>query len=312
MKKFLLLPAIFLTLSFSIAQNTIPVTLTTDKNPSIRGELRYAIETSTAGDIISIEVSKISLNKNQGEILIKHDLHITTSSKVDSATIAGPGTSRIFNFNEPDEQFPEPVVTDPTINKKIYGSLLERLILTNGVSADPQLGGDGGVVFLNNRSATFRNVAFRANRSDGDGGAIYATNGELTFEYCKFETNTSPNEGKGGALAYICDNPPLFPSPYLEINYCSFTNNECKYGAGGAVYLENYSNEKNFKFDIKNSTFSSNTALQGGAITMFNQNKATEGTIYQSTFSNNSSQANGGAIYVMQSGTLIYFSFYHY
>ena len=136
------------------------------------------------------------------------------------------------------------MVLDPTQGEKIYGSLIENIAFTNGAVGDVAEGtqGNGGATLLDNRSALLRNTTFRNNTSHGNGGAIYAINGLLTFEYCTFDTNISTNEevGNGGALAYICDNPPLFPSPSLQINYSSFTKNICNKGSGGAVYVENY------------------------------------------------------------------------
>lgn len=300
MKKFLLLPVLFFALSLSFSQNILIVNLPTDKG--VEGELRFAINRSKPGDVINIEVENVVLE--QGEIAILHDLHITGQEK-NPATIIGNGATRIFSFKNLIEPS-QPIIKDPATGELLAGSLIEHLVLTGGLSSDPEFGGEGGAVRLNNRSALFRKVTFQKNSTIGKGGAVCAFGGQLIFEYCTFNTNTAENEviSNGGAIYY--ENREGGQSqtlPSLRLTGSSLSGNQSARGAGGAIYL--IDNSDNFTYAVKNSTFYNNAGAGGGAIALSDDKGSSIGNIDQCTFSGNiDTERGGGAIQLINNGKL--------
>ncbi len=131
----------------------------------------------------------------------------------------------------------------------------------------------------------------RANNSgtyaghEDNGGAIradYHTNWTLTD--CILTGNSAPNGhfGQGGAIANLART--------LTIDSCRFTNNSSSNG-GGALYTAGTISGQLGTVIITESSFSANSAWSGGAI--LNQGSV---TIQSSTLSENTANAQGGAI----------------
>ncbi len=300
MKKLLLLPTLFLILSLSFAQDRI-VKLDTDGDTP--GELRYEINNSEPGDIIIIDEKVQNIVLEKGEIEIPHDLHITGQEKAPT-TITGNGTSRIFNFTQMEVPSQEGIF-DVVLNKTHPGSLVEHLVLTNGVSEDPQVGGEGGAIRLNNRSAFFRKVIFQDNKAIS-GGAVSASGGELIFEYCTFNNNTAENEedSYGGAIYYINpDGGQSFTLHTLKLFGSSLLVNQSINGPGGAIYIQD--DAGTFEYYIENSTFYKNKGAGGGALAISDYIGKSNGFIDQCTFSGNTDmKEGGGAIRIESQGNL--------
>ncbi|WP_418509689.1 FG-GAP-like repeat-containing protein [Corallibacter sp.] len=132
-----------------------------------------------------------------------------------------------------------------------------------------------------------------------EGGGMFARGANATvISNCKFINNkaintTSYNAAKGGAI-YIVEIEP----GSLIIRDCTFETNMAN--EGGAIY----NNTLNWDYGgpiIDNCTFSSNTAGRGGAFYM----GTTEGTVIKnSIFDGNSSGSGGGAIYTSGNSSL--------
>lgn len=131
-----------------------------------------------------------------------------------------------------------------------------------------------------------------------EGGGMFARGANATvISNCKFinnkAINTTSYNAKGGAI-YIVEIEP----GSLIIRDCTFETNMAN--EGGAIY----NNTLNWDYGgpiIDNCTFSSNTASRGGAFYM----GTTEGTVIKnSIFDGNSSGSGGGAIYTSGSSSL--------
>jgi len=131
-----------------------------------------------------------------------------------------------------------------------------------------------------------------------EGGGIFARGANATvISNCKFINNKAINNtsynAKGGAI-YIVEIEP----GSLSIRDCTFESNMAN--EGGAIYNNTLNWDYGGPF-IDNCTFSSNIAGRGGAFYM----GKTEGTVIKnSIFDGNSSGSGGGAIYTSGSSSL--------
>ena len=228
------------------------------------------------------------------EILISDDLTIVGLG-ADQLTLDGNGDSRIFRIN--------------------YGSLstkisvdISGLTFTNGAAAT------GGAIY-SRETLSISDSVFTGNSATLAGGAIFNFSGDLSVVNSKLignTTGTSEDEGSGAAISHS--------SGVLTIDASEFTDNTAL-GAGGAIYISSA-----VEAMISHSTFSTNVANTGGAISKgngllivedcdFTENQAINGTggafyvtggttqINASEFTQNVSHTNGGAIHSLD-GTL--------
>lgn len=174
------------------------------------------------------------------------------------------------------------------------------LTLQNGFSSG-QNGIGGAVTISQMTGATFVRVHFKDNMagtaiSPGPGGAIY-TSGNLTVVDSQFIGNI----GYGGGGAIATDTSPM-TSIDLSINRSTFDNNHSfsQVVGGGAIDIESHSDAF-----IEHSLFTNNSALFGSAI----RNRGGNAVIENSTFVNNLTTDNGGAISsAFDATTLVRFS----
>ncbi|QDV53622.1 choice-of-anchor Q domain-containing protein [Gimesia fumaroli] len=228
------------------------------------------------------------------EILISDNLTIVGLG-ADQLTLDGNGDSRIFRIN--------------------YGSLstkisvdISGLTFTNGTAAT------GGAIY-SRETLSISDSVFSGNSATQAGGGIFNFSGDLSVVNSKLignTTGTSEDDGSGGAISHS--------SGMLTVDASEFTDNEA-IGAGGAIYISS-----SVEARISHSTFSTNVANTGGAISKgngllivedcdFTENQAIAGTggafyvtggttqINASEFTENVSQTSGGAIHSLD-GTL--------
>jgi len=134
-----------------------------------------------------------------------------------------------------------------------------------------------------------------------NGGAIYAySTTKFEIEDAIFEGNTAKNKAGGGAIFTDGINPfgpqDLSAGGILRISNSRFENNQTD-GGGGALFLFGYGQDKTI---VKDSVFIGNTAnengngiARGGAI-----QSNMELAIQNSTFSDNTSEKQGGALWL--------------
>jgi predicted outer membrane repeat protein len=154
----------------------------------------------------------------------------------------------------------------------------------------------GGAIYHNGDRVVVINSLFQSNTAGSDGGAINSITTVLDITGSTFIDNRAP---MGGAVA---DSGSL-----VAIHSSTFTENKATEGNGGAFIGEGS------QVSISNSTFNANTATGdewlgnfekgGGAVFLTTDTmvEAVPATITNSTFSGNSTQALGGALYVEES-----------
>lgn len=168
----------------------------------------------------------------------------------------------------------------------------------------------GGAIYLggsNTSIVTIENSTFNGNMA-GHGGAIYvASGGNIdSITNCVFTNNVAYKStyGDGGAIYYAASDAGTHE---LEVANSVFENNSAV-SQGGAIHVTNngqgwYSTGTDLT--VKNSEFTGNTALGGGAIYT---NSYCSLVVENSTFTGNSSTSSntayhGGAIYIGTNNT---------
>lgn len=172
---------------------------------------------------------------------------------------------------------------------------------TNNRSDDTDFGGGTLYHFLG--KATLTNVTITGSSTDADGGAIYSSGDFLNITGSTISNNTASS---GGALETYTTETTIHSST-LSDNTAD--NGEFFFrGAGGAIVSQE-------KMTIVNSTLDNNTSsgyesggdvYKGGGAIFASNNAAQDPTvtIINSTISGNSTQTDGGAIFVDEAGEL--------
>ncbi|HEX5955788.1 MAG TPA: choice-of-anchor Q domain-containing protein [Solirubrobacterales bacterium] len=183
-------------------------------------------------------------------------------------TVSGNNASRIFYINPDTNGNPgDPVrisgltLTDGNAGADGGGALyatLTRVTLYDLVITGSEADTHGGAVLARNTSLNVLNSSMSGNRAGGDGGAIYRDENN-------FGTET--------------------------INTSTFSNNQAG-GDGGGIALYDTLNPTL----IENSTISSNTALHGGGITLYDGVPGGRVTLDAVTVSNNRAFDQGGGL----------------
>jgi predicted outer membrane repeat protein len=178
-----------------------------------------------------------------------------------------------------------------------------------------------GVNIFNSNETIFKNCKFLNNKSNEFGGALYVA-GNIKIEDCCFSRNSSQKYGGGIFLLAGKQHKVSFTSCKLDSNYAKINgggiysiiqnkqnlkllnttlSNNITLGNGGAIFIEgyeylnqNYPAEINLK--VNSCVINNNKSKFGGGI-YINSNKA-KIAIDQSTFGQNQSSEDGGAIYL--------------
>ena len=151
---------------------------------------------------------------------------------------------------------------------------------------------------------TFTNNYDISSRTNTNGGGVFNVGQSITINGGLFENNNSKRQG---GVIYVKD---LYSNPKVTIKNATFRGNYSKIGgvifshkAGTAIDIENCIFEDNYSNGNKTLTLSDGVAQTyngGGVIYAIGANT----TIKNSTFTNNTSNGDGGAIQVIDGGTL--------
>ncbi|MBE6775972.1 MAG: hypothetical protein E7543_07275 [Ruminococcaceae bacterium] len=160
---------------------------------------------------------------------------------------------------------------------------------------------NGGVVNTYKGTADIRNITLENNSAASNGGAAYFNQSEVTLSNVKFRNNTA---GLNGGAADVVG------ASVTADEACEFTGNSAV-NHGGAVYVvytkdEGMTENANGNFIATGGTFSKNTALGGGAVSIRSGCEATfDGTVFTENSvegytdeSNDGNAEGGGAVYV--------------
>jgi predicted outer membrane repeat protein len=183
-----------------------------------------------------------------------------------------------------------------TLGGAIYSEATNPVI--NSSTFASNFATDGGAIWSDITSAN-RLIAckFNGNRASRNGGAVFSdrfNTGRIPeYTRCTFTSNTAAQFG--GAI-YESSNR----SAPAHFNFSTFTSNSAV--AGGAISLASDSTLPAQSSSIKGCIFNANTStLNGGAISAYYTRINYE--IDSSSFSSNRSNGQGGAVYVTTSGT---------
>ncbi len=169
-------------------------------------------------------------------------------------------------------------------------------ILQNCVFSRDSSAGDGGAIALSSAWVKFVSCVLDANAAGGSGGAVYSPliySSSISAINTSFSNNTAIN---GGAIANLSPSNPL----QLFTN-CIFTNNKATQ-SGGAVYQP--PTGSNYGTVIRQSRFSGNSALNGGAI-FINHSYI----LSNDTFSSNMAFNAGGGMYTSGANITCYIDY---
>ena len=187
-------------------------------------------------------------------------------------------TNTLFEENEADTGAALCREATATGGFGINNTFIKNRALTNG----------SALAWMSAQNITINSYVFINNTAGYSGGAIYVgkNSDNCTVINSYFEGNnvTSIDQGHGGAIEWYAGNGTIRNSTFIENNAYQ----------GGAIFV----GDESKKIEIFNSTFSRNNAYEnGGAINVEGSNV----TVNLTTFTDNTA-LEGGAIYVGGSG----------
>ena len=143
---------------------------------------------------------------------------------------------------------------------------------------------NGGAVYWNETcmATEISDSTFDNNSANENGGAVFWNGMGGNLEKSNF---TSNNATRGGAVYWSCLEGEISGSRFISNNAT----------LGGAIFLENGTLGEAIGITITDSYFETNTAVDGGAIYW---NKGTSVYIKESTFTENTADSRGGAVFV--------------
>lgn len=183
----------------------------------------------------------------------------------------------------------------------IYSSHFSAVVVLGNTSFrhNTVSSGDGGVVSVSGAFIA-KNAEFIGNEASGSGGALYlyrSENDEITRLQHLTNCTLKGNRAKSGGAVYITSDAAKKYSKGAKVTVTNnlFEGNAAS-GEAGAIYVINKS-----KVDLTNNIFSSNTAgSHGGALSI----RSAYVTVNGDQFINNSSDSNGGAMYLSYSSAM--------
>lgn len=144
-------------------------------------------------------------------------------------------------------------------------TIVEDCVFENNSAVAPSNSGLGGAIELNHgETSVVRRCRFTGNQARAGGAIHYHGQGPGgRLSHCSFETNVATEQG--GALWVDTPSRTVDIPQTFEIDDCLFAGNTST-GAGGAVYLRTTTFGAFCRMRITSSTFSGNSASEGGAV----------------------------------------------
>ncbi len=196
---------------------------------------------------------------------------------------------------------------DNTANKRGGAIFNSGTLTVNGGSFDGNKAGNGGAIYnATNATLKITGTSFTNNTAAGWGGAILNSGATITVTDATFANNIAQG-GAGGAIGN-----PAEGTSSVTVSGTKFLNNHSVYDGGaignyGGMKIENCLFEGNtaqLAFDEEKGTWTEpvtdDTAVGGGAISLGAVSNSAVASISGTTFKNNTSGTNGGAIATRQ------------
>ncbi|MDO5310178.1 MAG: right-handed parallel beta-helix repeat-containing protein, partial [Planctomycetia bacterium] len=271
-------------LSNAELDNAIVVTSTGD-SADTEGTLRYALLNAEAGATIKFDESLKgqTITLSGSELTIDKSVTIDASDLYDAETatpgitIDGARLSRVFNISGSD--------TEVSFN---------GLTIANGDTTEEEASKNGAGVLLTDASLTIVDSVFTGNYGGSNtnvgsnGGSIYANNATLTVDNSLFDNNYALTSS-AGINTYRAT---------AVVTNTTFTNNSSRYGCGMYVYGGNVTID-GCLFDGNETSELTKSMGGAGLYATANANNPTVVRVSNSTFQNNKSIVQGGALYVL-------------
>jgi predicted outer membrane repeat protein len=213
--------------------NALTVSLTSDSNPSVNGELRYAIANTVAGGTVDFTPGlaglTIMLTPANGSFTINRNLTID-GTNAPGLVIDGAASGSVFTVYNP--------ATSVTFL---------RLTIRNGLATN-----GGGIQIPSTGTVTVVESTIESNEASNQGGGIYASGGRLNVIGCLLNSNTCGFKGGGiyaGGDATVTNTTVtgngnflstvvgggLYSGGALTVTHCTFYNNAAGLAGNGTL-----------------------------------------------------------------------------
>lgn len=312
-----------------------PSSSTTQATPSAVQEVTIGAkavftgnEASSLGGAIALEYGRLTIKEGAlfkdnkaatgGAIAMWHDASTngeTSGSLLNISNAAFIGNKATIDggaLSLADTAGGKVTITDSQFDRNSSGSMGGAIfnsgtLTVNDGSFDGNKAGKGGAIYnATNATLKITGTSFTNNTAAGWGGAILNSGATITVTDATFANNIAQG-GAGGAIG----NPAEGPSS-VTISGTKFLNNHSVYDGGaignyGGMKIENCLFEGNtaqLDFDGENGTWTKSVTdpldVGGGAISLGAVSDSAVASISGTTFKNNISGKNGGAIATRQ------------
>ena len=312
-----------------------PSSSTTQATPSAVQEVTIGAkavftgnEASSLGGAIALEYGRLTIKEGAlfkdnkaatgGAIAMWHDASTngeTSGSLLNISNAAFIGNKATIDggaLSLADTAGGKVTITDSQFDRNSSGSMGGAIfnsgtLTVNDGSFDGNKAGNGGAIYnATNATLKITGTSFTNNTAAGWGGAILNSGATITVTDATFANNIAQG-GAGGAIG----NPAEGPSS-VTISGTKFLNNHSVYDGGaignyGGMKIENCLFEGNtaqLDFDGENGTWTKSVTdpldVGGGAISLGAVSDSAVASISGTTFKNNISGKNGGAIATRQ------------
>eukprot|EP00854_Cymbomonas_tetramitiformis_P000493 gene493-885_t len=162
-----------------------------------------------------------------------------------------------------------------------------HLSVSDSVFSACSAGDTGGALMASGGSVALFAVSFADNRAAA-GGALYTALSSVAATDSSFSRNHA--DTAGGGICAVESSRSISSDGGLELRRCTLQENVAAAGRGGAVSA--------FQTDVlvEQGTFASNTATDGGALSVEEARGGSALLINGSTFSSNTASGDGGAV----------------
>jgi predicted outer membrane repeat protein len=255
--------------------------------------LGVALAVAQCGDTIRIKAGTYS---EATEYVVSAPITIQAEPPGAAVTLSGSSIHRVMRI--------DPAGT---------GTVIEGIRFENGFA--PDAGDWGGGLYADDADVTLRDCVFESNTAVQAGGGLASNLGDITLEDCLFRSNTVTSAGSDGGAIFATAGGVVGGNSY-RITDCRFELNHAENTAGAVrldwgigqvtscVFDGNSSNElagavwlrSSADVTIDHCEFTSNTAVtEGGAIRVIDA--GTVCRVRNSVFRGNEALASGGAIH---------------
>ena len=251
--------------------------------------LREAITSLNTNTPVNADLAAIVFNNTNDTIDLTGitgtiTLTATLPTINESVSVNGPGAATLTVSGNNAVQILTTNNGPVSISNLTFANAFGVTLNLTNVNFSSNVAGGGGALFNNGGTVTITSSTFTANTVNGFGGGAIRNGGTLNIVNSTFTENTATVASQGGGAI-------LIDSGAVNITGSTFSGNSSQNTDGGGAIYHRGGGEL---LSITDSTFSNNiSAADGGAI----RNDATQPlNVTNSTFNGNQAAQNGGGI----------------